>query len=286
MLINFLSNITFNRFINFINNIFSSIFFWIFIFFIISILIRISFLKTKSIKNINNTFTKFAIISFIFTFISNLSILLVLNIFIQFSFGWIERSTINLLNFIFLLFAIFLSTTKKRYFNFIILFNKLIAIFFLIIFAPVIFNFIFNAFLKTKNNSFYLILWMIGYGSLISTIVINNSVMEVKQIFRRLSFGFILLLLCLILNLYFIENINDIKLSTIFKNIFIIILLWIYFWNVVLINKNNPKTQNHKKNNDDLKYFVLAIKNNCLSMDKPIKYTTIFINGYKQVMII
>jgi len=166
--------------------------------------------------------------------------LLVLNIFIQFSFGWIERSTINLLNFIFLLFAIFLSTTKTRYFNFIILFNKLFAIFFLIIFAPVIFNFIFNAFLKTKNNSFYLILWMIGYGSLISTIVINNSVMEVKQIFRRLSFGFIL-------NLYFIENINDIKLSTIFKNIFIIILLWIYFWNVVLINKNNAKTQNHKK---------------------------------------
>ncbi|GAA6238738.1 MAG: hypothetical protein SPLM_08540 [Spiroplasma phoeniceum] len=127
---------------------------------------------------------------------------------------------------------------------------------------------------------------MIGYGSLISTIVINNSVMEVKQIFRRLSFGFILLLLCLILNLYFIENINDIKLSTIFKNIFIIILLWIYFWNFVLINKNNSKTQNHKKNNDDLKYFVLAIKNNCLSMDKPIKYTIIFINGYKQVMII
>ncbi|AXF97118.1 hypothetical protein [Spiroplasma phoeniceum] len=109
MLINFLSNITFNRFINFINNIFSSIFLN-FYFLIISILIRISFLKTKSIKNINNTFTKFAIISFIFTFISNLSILLVLNIFIQFSFGWIERTTINLLNFIFLLFAIFLST--------------------------------------------------------------------------------------------------------------------------------------------------------------------------------
>ncbi len=88
---------------------------------------------------------------------------------------------------------------------------------------------------------------MISYGGLISTVVINNSVMKLKQIFRRLSFGFILLLLCLILNLYFIENINDIKLSTIFKNIFIIILLWIYFWNVVLINKNNAKIQNHKK---------------------------------------
>ncbi|WP_233485579.1 hypothetical protein [Spiroplasma sp. ChiS] len=71
--------------------------------------------------------------------------------------------------------------------------------------------------------------------------------MEVKQIFRRLSFGFILLLLCLILNLYFIENTNDIKLSTIFKNIFMIILLWIYVWNVVLINKNNTKTQNKKR---------------------------------------
>ncbi|WFG98338.1 hypothetical protein M1770_09945 [Spiroplasma citri] len=88
---------------------------------------------------------------------------------------------------------------------------------------------------------------MIGYGSLISTIVINNNAMEVKQIFRRLSFGFILLLLCLILNLYFIENKNDIKLSTIFKNIFMIILLWIYVWNVVLINKNNTKTQNKKR---------------------------------------
>ncbi|WP_239498822.1 hypothetical protein [Spiroplasma citri] len=71
--------------------------------------------------------------------------------------------------------------------------------------------------------------------------------MEVKQIFRRLSFGFILLLLCLILNLYFIENKNDIKLSIIFKNIFMIILLWIYVWNVVLINKNNTKTQNKKR---------------------------------------
>ncbi|ELL44676.1 hypothetical protein [Spiroplasma melliferum] len=280
MLINSLSNITFNRFINFINNIFSSIFIWIFIFFIISILIRISFLKTKSIKNISNNFTKLAIISFIFTFISNLSILLVLNIFIQFSFEWIERSTINLLNFIFLLFVIFFSATKTKYFNFIVLFNKLIVIFFLIIFAPVIFD----AFLKTENNLFHLILWVIGYGSLISTIVINNNVMEVKQIFRKLSFGFILLLLCLILNLYFIENTNDIKLSTIFKNIFMIILLWIYVWNVVLINKNNTKTQNKKKNNEDLNLFVLVIKNNCLIMDKPIKYTTIFINGYKRVM--
>ncbi|WP_425378333.1 hypothetical protein [Spiroplasma endosymbiont of Polydrusus pterygomalis] len=286
MLINFLSDSKFNEFINFIENIFSSIFFWIFIFFIISILTRVSFLKTKAIKNINKSFNKFEIIGFIFTFISNLSVLIVLSTLLQVSFACVAESTINLLNFIFLGLVVFFSTTKAKYFNFVILLNKLIAIFFLIVFAPAIFDFVFHVFLRAKHNLLHLILWVVVYGGLISTIVINNNATELKQIFHHLVFDFILLLLFLILNLSFIENTKDIKLSTIFNNIFILILLWIYVWNIILINKKETKIKNKKENKKDLKFFVLAIKNDYLRINKPIKYTTIFINGYKQVMII
>ncbi|WP_374696404.1 hypothetical protein [Spiroplasma endosymbiont of Polydrusus formosus] len=285
MLINFLSGSKFNEFINFIENIFSSIFFLIFIFFIISIPICVSFLKTKFIKNIKNIFNKFEIISFI-TFISNLLILIVFNTLLKVYFVFVAESIINLLNFIFLGLVVFFSIIKAKYFNFVIILNKLIAILFLITFAPAIFDFVFRLFLIAKHNLLHLILWVVVYGGIISAIVINNNTTELKQIFYHLFFDFILLLLFLILNLSFIENKKDIKLSIIFNNIFIIILLWVYAWNIISINKKETKIKNKKENKKDLKIFVLAIKNDYLRINKSIKYKTIFINGYKRVMII
>lgn len=127
---------------------------------------------------------------------------------------------------------------------------------------------------------------MVSYATLIGAIIVNNNTTELKQIFRRLFFGFILILLILILNLQFIENTKDIKLSTIFSDIFMLILLWTWGWNVVLIKNNDSEIQNEKQNEEDLKFFVLAIKNDSLIMNKTIKYTTIILNGYKQVLII
>ncbi|WP_338964590.1 MULTISPECIES: hypothetical protein [unclassified Spiroplasma] len=286
MLTDFLFDIKFYKFITLMNNIFSSITFWIFICFSISIFIRITFLKAKSLKTINNSFNKIEIVAFISTFISNILILSALNIIAQLYLVWVAGSTIVLLNIIFSILVIFFIITKTKYFDIIVIFNKIIAAFFLVAFAPIIFTLIFETIIKTENNLFYLILWAFSYATLIGTIIVNNNTTELKQIFRRLFFGFILIVLILILNLQFIENTKDIKLSTIFSNIFMLILLWIWGWNVVLMKNNDSEVQNENKNEGDLKFFVLAIKNDSLIMNKTIKYTTIILNGYKQVLII
>ncbi|WP_424526480.1 hypothetical protein [Spiroplasma endosymbiont of Glossina fuscipes fuscipes] len=279
MLIDFLFNSKFYKFIILMNNIFSSIAFWIFICFSISIFIRITFLKAKSLKTLNNSFNRIEIIAFIFTFISNILILSVLNILTQFYLVWVSGSTLVLLNIIFII-------TKTKYFDIIVIFNKIIAVFFLVAFAPIIFILILQTIVKTKHHLFYLILWVFSYVALIGTIIINNNTIELKQIFRRLFFGFILILLILILNFQFIENTKDIKLSTIFSNIFMFILLWIWGWHVVLMKSNDSEVQNEKQSEENLKFFVLAIKNDTLIMNKTIKYTTIILNGYKQVLTI
>lgn len=187
---------------------------------------------------------------------------------------------------IFLNLIVFFGVTKIKYFNFIMFFNKLIFILFSIIIISIIFNFFFNVFLKTKYNLFYLISYIITYVSSIDAIMINNNIIKLKQFFCLLVFEFVPLLLFLIWNLFFIENIKNIKLSIIFNDIFIIILFLDYVLNVVLINKNKIKLNNKKQNNKDLKSFILIIKNNFLIMDKTIKDTRIFINGYKQIIII
>ncbi|WP_425379968.1 hypothetical protein [Spiroplasma endosymbiont of Stenodema calcarata] len=286
MLIDFLFNNKFMKFINLMNSIFSSVTFWVFVCFSISIFVRITFLKAKSLKNINNSFNKGEILAFIFTFVSNILILTVLNIFMHFYLRWIAESTIVLLNIIFSILVLFLISTKTKYFDIIIIFNKIIAVLFLFAFAPIIFFLILETLMVAEHNLFYLILWLLSYGCLIGTIIINNNTGELKQIFRRLFFGFILLLLILILNFQFIEKTKDIKLSTIFNNIFMFILFWIWICNVVLIKNNNVNTESKKYKAEELKFFVLAIKNDFLIMDKTIKYTTIFLNGYKQVLII
>ncbi len=286
MLIYFLFNSKFYKFITLMNNIFSSIAFWIFICFSISIFIRITFLKAKSLKTLNNSFNRIEIIAFIFTFISNILILSVLNILTQFYLVWVSGSTLVLLNIIFSSFVLFFIITKTKYFDIIVIFNKIIAVFFLVAFAPIIFILILQTIVKTKHHLFYLILWVFSYVALIGTIIINNNTTELKQIFRRLFFGFILILLILILNFQFIENTKDIKLSTIFSNIFMFILLWIWGWHVVLMKSNDSEVQNEKQSEENLKFFVLAIKNDTLIMNKTIKYTTIILNGYKQVLTI
>lgn len=116
MLIDFLFDSKFYKFITLINNIFSSVTFWIFICFSISIFIRIAFLKAKSLKTINNSFNKIEIVVFIFTFISNILILSVLNIIAQFYLVWIAGSTIVLLNIIFFHFGSILYFHKNKIF--------------------------------------------------------------------------------------------------------------------------------------------------------------------------
>lgn len=286
VLIDFVFDSKFYKFITLMNNIFSSIAFWIFICFSISIFICITFLKEKSLKTLNNGFNKIEIGAFIFTFISNILTITVLNFLMKFYLVAVATSTIVLLNIIFVSLVMFFIITKTKYFDIIVIFNKIIVVFFLIAFAPIIFNLIFETIIKAEYNLFYLILWVASYFNLVVIIIVNNNTRELKQIFHRLFFGFILILLILLLNLQFIENTKDIKLSTIFINIFMLILFWIWSWNVVLMKDNDSDGQNEKQNKEDLKFFILSIKNDSLIMDKTIKYTKIIINGYKRVLII
>ncbi len=116
MLIDFLFNSKFYKFITLMNNIFSSIAFWIFICFSISIFIRITFLKAKSLKTLNNSFNRIEIITFIITFISNILILSVLNILTQFYLVWVSGSTLVLLNIIFSSLVLFFYYFKNKIF--------------------------------------------------------------------------------------------------------------------------------------------------------------------------
>lgn len=272
MLTDFLFDSKFYKFITLMNNIFLSITFWIFICFSISIFIRITFLKAKSLKTINNSFNKIEIVAFIFTFISNILILSALNIIAQLYLVWVAGSTIVLLNIIFSILVIFFIITKTKYFDIIVIFNKIIVAFFLVAFAPIIFTLIFETIIKTENNLFYLILWVFSYATLIGgAIIVNNNTTELKQISVVCFLVLFLILLILILNLQFIENTKDIKLSTIFSNIFMLILLWIWGWNVVLMKNNDSEVQNENQNEENLKFFVLAIKNDSLIINKTIK---------------